>query len=316
MKLHKIILLTIILALTPITAVAQQGDVQYTTSNFETLGRDITIRGGDNLTQLQISEKLAHLGATVHSSFLARIFLPGVNLSLKQDINGYTTAYLIEVKRGSIKIHYTSMLMLEAALEDFYTLLSDKNGVKFVQGAKIMYHSGLSARKALVDKSDKGVLDGVSSVVDPKKLTKAIEQEVKKGDTEVKVALVSSEVFRVPFRVFEGINPQIPSICEDGGYTQAQIRDFIATANKNGGVFIPAFDLLSENSQFERYTGHKLTSAEGMRFVRAIIEECAREWGVTKICIGEKSNTTTLPEAYTVFLYDIASRNNIELITL
>ncbi len=315
MKRLKAILLVAVMSLCSIAAMAQHGEVTYSNTRFETEGRELTVRSADYHAEQLVSGKLAQLGAVVSTSFFAKIFLPGVTLAYKKDIDNYTTAYLIEVKRGGVKIHYTSLAMLELALKDFDTLFELQSGSRHIRGARILYHSGLSAKTVLVNKSEEGVLDGVSSLIDPKKFAAAIAQEVKNGNKEVMVALVNSSVFRVQFSVFEGINPEMPTICEDGGYTTEQLLGMIEAARSGGGEFIPALDLLSENSPFEKYTGHEMTTAEGMRFVRAMLEECATEWGVNKVCVGTQANNAA-PQGYVDFLHDIASRNNLELIIL
>lgn len=282
---------------------------------FPTAGRKIIVKGGNMEARGDIALKLASHGAIVADDFFSRLFSPRIVLLNASRIDGSSAAYYIEVKKGKVQISYTSDEMLDAALTDFYTLFSEPYGQRQITGCNILYREDSEFQPTL--RRSETIADGVSAELS----TQIVENEIKnqlrtsKGGDFI-LAIANRKVFRVDFEVFKDINPELSSICSGWYYSTEQMRQFVRTAYDNGGNFVPAIDLLSKNERFEKFTGHTMSSPEGMRFIRALIEECSRVWGVNKLCIGRKQNISTNPEHYIDFINDIASREGIEIIII
>lgn len=296
-----------------VNAYAQYGEVHYTSTSFAVEGRKIAVRGADAMTREQVCERMLHLGAVVQIDIFSQVFLPGVTMKFSREIDGHATAYSVKVTKNAIKIHYTSLEMLEVALSKFYGMFSQVSGHKIVRGGSVLYYADARRPGDDIPNNAQGIFDGVTAKRSLKKVEGAMRIQFAKGDKVFVLAMVNSDIFRVGFKVFDGINPAMGQINDPKSYSFADIQKFKESAKRLGGEFVPAIDLLSDNKQFECYTGHCIYSAEGMRFVRAIIEECANDWGVKSLCVGSLSRCTAT-NGYVDFLKDIANRNSIKLV--
>ncbi len=315
MKLSKIIAL-MLMVIAPMVATAQNGDVEYTSESFVLEGRKVTVRGADAETSDQIAAKLAGGGAIVVSDIFSKVFLPGVTLSKVKHIDNQTNAFNINVNSSRVLVKYTSEQSLSLALVELNELFDSAYGDRIIRGCNIAYRGEKIKRRKVLNSNDFGVYDGVSKHLSSAKVEKAMGVHFAEEPQRAFIlAMSNSSVFRAEFESLEGLNPEFYPLEKDGYYSAADIREFVEYAKRSGGEFVPAIDLLSDNEQFAEYTGHEIDSVEGMRFVRAMIEEAAREWGVKELCIGTLAKADVKPY-YIEFLKDIAHRNSIELIML
>ena len=77
---------------------------------------------------------------------------------------------------------------------------------------------------------------------------------------------------------------------------------------------IPTLELLHENKPFTEAFGHSVFSVEGMRLVRAAIEDCIEAMHPKKICIGTLSPNTDM--RYLEFISSLASMLDVELVII
>lgn len=310
---------TIITALLfTLTLYAQQGTLDRTDHGryFPTAGRKIVVKGSNFETIEDVKTKLATHGAIVADDFFSRLFSPRVVLVHASQIDGSSAAYYIEVSKSRVQISYTSSAMLDAAILEFYGLFDEPYGQRQIKGANILYRQDVVA-ESTTKGNRTNLVDGVTSELSSQAVENKIKNEIRTSKNgNFILAVANRKVFRVDFAAFDKINPQMGSICSSWSYTTEEMRQFVRTAYDQGGSFVPAIDLLSKNDRFEKFTGHTMSSPEGMRFVRVIIEECSRVWGASKICIGRKQNINLNPKQYIDFINDIASREGLEIIIL
>lgn len=284
--------------------------------HFPTAGRKMVVISSDSELKLRISERLAAHGAIVADDFISRLFAPRVAVSRVAKIDGKSDAYSIEVSKSKVAIYYTSPDMLERAIRQLYFLFDAPYGQRIIRGANLYYY-GDQPQKSNVKRNKAGITDGVTTALSTAQVENAIRVQLRTNpSSDFTLAIANRKVIRFDFNALRGINTAAPTICSgEAKYTSDQIRRFVAVAREAGGEFIPAIDLMSDNKTFENYTGHSISSVEGMRFVRAIVEQCARQWGIKSICIGRRDNCTA-PQYYIDFLNDIASREGITLVIL
>lgn len=282
-------------------------------TNFSTANRKIVISATYNEDAEQLEEMLALHGAKIMRGFFAKIIYPTVSFKNVASIYGSNEAFTIDVKKSSIKILYTSPAMHDKALKAFGELFDTPYGQRIVKGCYVKEVLAPSSKRAPSSprRAPSGLIDGVTTLLSFAQIQNAAKHS---NGSNFTVAIVSKRIFRFDFKAFDGCNSHIGRIANQGAYSSAQIAQFIKYIEEKGLDFVPAIDLLSDNEPFENFIGHKMNSVEGMRFVRSIIEQCAREWKVKKICIGRKD--IEIDGRYIEFLNKIAANENVELIIL
>ncbi len=308
MRFLRLIMVVLFVAILPREAGAQS--IVYSENYFVVEGRKVVVKGCDEKTRVEISEKILATDGIAMEGFFAKSFLPSIKFHPTASVEGKATAYQIVVKKSRVEVRYTSAEMLSLAVEQLFGLFTVQNGRWVIRGATVSLYRDSSTISLRSNRE--GIYDGITTELSEKQLKRAIDS--KRTDKFI-LAMGNSSLYRVNFKVFEAVNPNCKNISKEIYYTTEEILSLVQYAKSKGTEFIPALDLLSENSAFEEVTGHSIHSVEGMRFVRAMIEECAESWGVKTLCIGTKRSDTA-PKYYTEFLYDIASRNSLTLIIL
>lgn len=303
--MRKFLLFTILLSLVSSFAVADPV-VEAHGANFPTASRKVVVVATQGDYKIQIEQLLALHGAQIEQGFFAKLFLPNVSFKSVPNINGSNRALSIRVTKNSVKVLYTSDEMGERALKLFESLFENPYGQRIIRGKDIL--EILPAEKSLPS-SRSAITDGVTNLLTVPQVQSAIRHS---PNSDFIMAVVSKRIFRFNFDVFGGSTAA--NIATSGAYSPTQIAQFVKSASDAGKRFVPAVDLISPNPIFEAYTGHSMNSVEGMRFVRAMIEQCARVWKVKAICIGRKS--TVIDGRYSAFLADIAAREGVDLIVI
>lgn len=283
--------------------------------NFVLDSRKVYIKGSDPVTTKMVSSKIQEHGATVTNDFISKIFGARIIFQSTSKIENSSSGYSIEVSPSKVAIKFTSAEMLDYALEEFNKLFIQSGSTRVINGCDILCIDNSYTNNSLTINSY-GVIDGISNELSQKDIIKEMKTRIEKQrKLDFILAVANRNVYRVNFKILEGLNPSYNGIAEGWTYSTDEIKEYVTQARQNGGEFIPAIDFLSQNERFEQYTGHTIDSPEGMRFVRAIIEECANDWGIKKLCIGTKSKITVEPYILD-FLESVAQRENIELIVI
>lgn len=208
--------------------------------------------------------------------------------------------YKISVSKNRVDIQYTNQEEWVKALEYFRKITTNT----YIEGHNVSSWSGsdiattkgefLDAHTRLLSKSD-------------------IEHYIRNTRNKYAyIQLVGADNWRLETSAFGLINPKSEIYPKNGHYTLSDIRSLLKQHNSGRVKVIPVIDLLTPNKPFERVTGHKLNSVEGMRFVRAILEEYVKELQCKEICVGAMPRK--VDKRYLDFLYDLSKKLNIELI--
>lgn len=297
-----------------ISSMGQGVSIKYSGENFATSERRIVVKSPVAQYQTDLSEWLLTLEGVVMTDIFSKMFTPSVTLKYTKAIEGNPNSYKLTVKKNKVLIKYTNPEMLEDAVAQLYKLEGESNGKRFIRGATVFYARNASG-EINIRTNGAGVYDGISKKQSQEDIEQAIRAQANSDDKKFILAIANKSLFRADFDVFKDVNPSMPSICTSESYSQDEIIAQREYANTRGVTFVPALDLLSNNTAFENFTGHSAHSVEGMRFVRAMIEQCANEWGVTALCLGTMSKSEA-PSYFIEFIQDIADRNSIELIIL
>lgn len=278
--------------------------------HFATHDRRVVVHASTVEDRDAIEQMLALHGAKIMTGFFAELIYPHVSFKQAHTVHGSSNALSIRVSPSSIKISYTSQEMAEKAMEYFRSLFEAPYGQRIIHGRNIVEVMPAPSKSTL-KRNSAGVVDGVTRTLTVHEVQSAIRRS---SPGDFMMAIVSWRIFRFDFDVLEGINPALGHIASSGGYTSAQIVEMVKYGAANHLNFVPAIDLLSDNEPFEKQTGHRMNSVEGMRFVRAMLEQCAVQWGVRKICIGKKEDVAD--GRYMEFLHNIARTIGLELVMI
>ncbi|MFI3287271.1 MAG: hypothetical protein R3Y61_02205 [Rikenellaceae bacterium] len=293
---------------------AQGVSIKYNGEDFLTSGRKVVVKSPVAQLQTDLSEWMLICDAVVMTDVFSKMFSPSVKLKYVNEIDGKRDSYKVTVKKNKIVVQYTDLELLEDAIAQLYKLEGEGSSGRIIRGAVVSYAKDRAA-KIKIRTNSAGIYDGISKKQSNSDIQEAIRAQVASDDKKFIFAIVNKSLFRVDFDVFKEVNPSMASICTAESYSKEEILSIVQYAEGRGGSFVPALDLLSDNAAFESFTGHKIHSVEGMRFVRAIIEECANVWGVQAICVGTLAKSDA-PNYYIDFLQDMADRNSVELIIL
>ncbi len=127
------------------------------------------------------------------------------------------------------------------------------------------------------------------------------------------LTLATSTTWRMQSPSLEIANPSALIYPAPGSlYTREQLQQIAATARTAGVELVPTLDLLIENQPFQRCFGHSIFSVEGMRLVRAALEDCVNTMHPERICLGR--TTPDADERYRNFLNEIAGILGVKFI--
>ncbi len=307
-------LFAIFLISVSLIAMGQNAEQGGDPRSFTVGGRTITVKGGDWIMREEIEDTLRRHGARVKTDFFSRMFLPSITLREVVEIEGQHTAFSISVGTSRVVIRYTSAEMLRESVDELYSLFEKPYGQRIIEPQSGVY-SAVESEES-INVNDAGVFDGVTAKRSSVEVMAAIDAiSGGRSPQGFIFAVANSELFRVDFEVLDGINSERDGLAVSEKYSDKEVAAFVNYATESGVEFIPAIDILSQNEVLEDYIGHSMYSPEGMRFIRAIIEECASKWGIGELCVGRESKSTA-PPYYVEFLYEIGRRCDVKIIIL
>lgn len=201
-------------------------------------------------------------------------------------------AYAFRVTENRVYITVTSPKAAQWAYHTFRKLYAESSPLgfarklllkKYLRGCEI---TDWDANDPEYD--DEATLDVTTAFLPADRICERIARLGHEGKSTLYLVLVSPEGWAVQSDVFRLINPR-DDIHTGRCLTYAEVERIRVCAEANGLELVPVFDLLSaSNPDFERVTGHRMHSVEGMRFIRALLEEYGRNLSPGRVCIGEK----------------------------
>lgn len=282
---------------------------------FSTGGRKIAIsvpKGEEELGG-RLAEFFTRSGAQVEQGFFASLIYPTVSIKQK---NSAEEGYSIRVRRGSIRVLYSSPIFAAKAVDALEGLFAEPYAQRMIRGVDIV---SMVAGRRVADVSgvavrEGGVVDCAVRFHSVASIQSAIKRQSATGKSGVVVLLASPEAMRLHLECFRLFNPTAPIVPRAECYTQPIASEIVRGGEQVGVRVTFGVDLLGENPKFRFWSGHELSSVEGMRLVRAMIEELAGQWGVRRLYIGTKEGAYASDKRYREFLTQIAARNNVELV--
>lgn len=222
---------------------------------------------------------------------------------------GGKDAWQIVVKPRRISVAFTSENALRHAEEALRGMVKkDRAGRVYFPGGVWM---DWGARTAARDQN--AVADAASAMRSLEEL-EAVLKRMGERSKEVYLMLVSADKWRMESPSLEAAGLADKLYPSDGHYNTAQLQQLAAAAKRNHIEVIPTLELFSENRAFSTAFGHSVFSVEGMRLVRAAIEDCIEALKPTKICLGTMSPQADM--RYTEFISDLASMLGVELVII
>lgn len=235
-------------------------------------------------------------GATIANGFFERISAPKIIFQHTQTIDGAmgTDALKITVTSKKVTVRYTSPGSLIRCYELLGGMIKDGR----IAGADIV-DWGARKSKAL------GSIDLASK---PRPMDE-IERQIRANrSSTLYVVLVNSNKWQLRNTVFTNVNSKYPF---QAAYTVAQVNQMTEIARREKVTLIPRMELLAENAEFRAITGHSIFSVEGMRFVRALLEEYAQQVNFKKLSLGKR--TSAVDNRYMEFIMQLAERCGLEI---
>lgn len=218
-------------------------------------------------------------------------------------------AWQINVKARRITVAFTSGNALGHAVEMLQGMVvRDASGDRYIQGGIV---TDWGARTAARDHD--ATADAASSLRPVGDLEAAVKR-LGGRSKEVYLILVSADHWRMESPSLEIAGRAGGLYPSDGYYTTEQLQQVAAAAKRSHVEIIPTLELLSENRAFTQAFGHSVFSVEGMRLVRAAIEDCIEALHPAKICMGSMSPQADM--RYMEFISDLASMLGVELVII
>lgn len=218
-------------------------------------------------------------------------------------------AWQLSVKTRRITVAFTSENALRHAVEMLQSMVvKDAAGGKYIQGGIV---ADWGARTTARDHD--ATADAASSLRPVSDLEAAVKR-LGGRSKEVYLILVSADNWRMESPSLEMAGPADRLYPADGYYTTKQLQQVAAAAKRSHVEIIPTMELFSENRAFRAAFGHSVFSVEGMRLVRAAIEDCIEALQPAKICLGSMSPQADM--RYMEFISDLASMLGVELVII
>ena len=218
-------------------------------------------------------------------------------------------AWQIVVKSRRIFVTFTSDKALRQAVETLQDMVAeDAAKGKYIPGGILTDWGASTASRDHGATAD--AASGLRSVGD----LEAAVRRLGSKSREVYLILADTDHWRMESPSLETAAPGGRLYPADGYYSTAQLQQLVASAKRSHIEIIPTLELLSENRSFTETFGHSVFSVEGMRLVRAAIEDCIATLHPSKICLGSLSPQADM--RYMEFISDLASMLGIELVIL
>lgn len=218
-------------------------------------------------------------------------------------------AWHMVVKGARITVSFTSENALQHAIVTLQGMVAQEAGIgKYIPGGT---YADWGTRTAARDHG--ATADAATTL----RTTTELEMSFKRignRSKEVYVVLVDADHWRMASPSLELAGTGRRLYPADGYYTTEQLQQLAAAAKRNHIELIPTLELLSENRAFSAAFGHSVFSVEGMRLVRAALEDCIEALHPGKICLGSISSQADM--RYMEFISDLASMLGVELVII
>lgn len=206
-------------------------------------------------------------GGTIVYKFTVKSLVgPSVTIKHVSKVKGSSdkNAFLIEISNLTVKVSYTSPTSLKNALETLKTLVvTDINGQKCLKGGKFIWVN---------DKGDNLANTKKSHMAGEIKLLNSSLDKMA-AETETELILITPTDWMVESPVIEEMTGTKKLYGQNGYVTCDELKEILTKATGRGVNIKIVMYLNEENGPFKDITGHSLHSPEGMRFLRAALQQ-------------------------------------------
>lgn len=223
--------------------------------------------------------------------------------------NAGNDAWHMVIKGSRLTVTFTSENALQHAIATLQGMVTQEAGIgKYIPGGT---YADWGARTAA---RDHGATADAATTLRPTTELEMTFQRIGNRSREIYVVLVDTDHWRMASPSLELAGAGRRLYPADGYYTTEQLQQLAAAAKRNHIDLIPTLELLSDNRAFTAAFGHSVFSVEGMRLVRAALEDCIAAMHPTKICLGSISSQADM--RYMEFISDLASMLGVELVII
>lgn len=219
-------------------------------------------------------------------------------------------AWRMDVRPRLITVSFTTEHSLQHAVEALQNSLTRDavSGKYYIQGGLT---TDWGTRTTASDRE--ATADAATNLRPVSDLEAAVKRLGGKSK-EVYLILVNSDSWRMESPSLELAGPAQQLYPKDGHYSVRQLKLLADAARRSRVEIIPTLELFAENRPLMTAFGHSIFSVEGMRFVRAAIEDCVEILKPAKICLGQLSPQADM--RYLEFISDLASMLDVELVII
>lgn len=307
--MKKALLLLSLSFLTLSQVVAGNLKTVYSGKNFP-LARQVTLNCKDLSPDdnSKLRDIITKNGGTVLYKFSVKSLIgPTVSVKHSKIIKGSSdrNAFLIEVNQTSVKITYSSPTSLENAIETLKGLVvTDANGDKCIKGGK---YTWINDSKKTEGNTKKSHMAG-----EIKLLLSSLDKM--SSGTETELILVTPTDWMIESPILEEFDNERKLYSSTNGYVSCdELKDAVSKAFARGVNLKIILQLNQENIPFKEVTGHSIFSPEGMRFLRAALEQWHNLCGVSTVYVGQFSTSDMTSERFNYFLETISPLIGIKI---
>lgn len=282
-----------------------------THGDYFPLNREIYLKA-DKLpkeTAIEFQNLLTSSGATVSTSFFKQFFSPKIIFKQTPNIKNVEgdEKVKITVSYKKVLVEFNTPKAGLRGVELLLTILKKRNSAYTFDGVQIIDWA------TKIDKPTKQKHDGFD-LTDPTVNKAFIIGMINKAPQGTSYFLYAANPTRwaIESQIFDETNTKWTTLIAKPHYSIAEINEMIVAGQKKGVNVILNVNLIEENETFKEVTGHSIYSIEGMRFVRAIIEEYKNRLNIKSIAIGYIP--AGIDEFYLQFIERVKELNNIDII--
>jgi len=300
----------IILSIIFLTAVhAYAGSLKTVNSgkNFS-IARQVVINGKDIAPEDygELRDIITKNGGTILYKFSVKSLVgPTISIKHTDKVKGSSdrNAFHIEVSQTSVKVTYTSPSSLKKAVETLKSLIvTDVTGTRCIRGGKYTW---------INDPGEKVVNEKKSHMAgEIKSLISALDKMAAGSETEL--ILITPTDWMVESPVMEEFDTKKVLYSQSGYVSCQQLKEVQEKAFNRGVTVKVIMEFNEENIPFKEVTGHSLFSPEGMRFIRAALQQWHDMCGLKAVYVGKRANDDMVSKRFDDFLDTISPMIGIQ----
>lgn len=272
------------------------------------LQREIAISGkveGAN----ELAALIDNAGGQITHSVFKKIFVPKIQFKQKKNIH-YTLdpdVLQIIVSPKKVTVKYNTDEAALKAMDILVSMIKETPMGWIISGCDITHWGDFKDPSDMTVTVKKGQVEMAPKMITRHSIQGVINKQPP-GATII-LSLISNSSWAVESNIMTQDSPDWKNVKAPFAYTHEQIKFLVEYARKKRVTIILRLDINDKCTPFINATGHRPSTAEGMRFARAVIEELARKTGCKNFLVPHNTNQFQ----YTALLLRVAELNNITI---